>query len=161
MTTITKEILKNLDEKDKKLLAMLQYDSRKSLTQLSREVGLSIDSTHKRLKRLRKEGILYFRGLVDPVKIGYPLTVDIYIKLQNITEEDYEKFINYLKKHPRVTSLLSVMGDYDIICVLMTKSASESEEISRKIRQTFSHLIADWKSMFVVKVHKFEEYTFV
>ncbi len=155
------ENLKNLDEKDKKILEMLQYDSRKSLTELARQVKLSIDSTHKRLKRLKNNGILYFRGLVNPAKIGYPMVTDIYIKLQNTTEEDYHKFINYLQKHPRVTTLLSVMGDYDLICVIMTTDALELEEITRKIRQTFSHLISDWKSLFVVKVHKFEEYTFV
>ncbi len=160
MPEITKETLKNLDEKDKKILEMLQYDSRQSLTTLAKGVRLSIDATHKRLKRLKEDGIVYFRGLVNPSKIGFPVTADVYIKLQNITEEDYAKFINYLKNHSRVTTLLSVMGDYDIMCVLMTKDYPELEEISRKIRQTFSNLIADWKTLFVVKVHKFEEYTF-
>lgn len=153
--------LKILDEKDKKILEALQYDSRKTLKKIAKEIGLSIDSTHKRLKKLREGGILYLRGLVDPRKIGFPLTTDVCIKLQNIKEEEYNKLIGYLKNHQRVTSLFSVMGDYDLICVIMTKNAHELEKISREIRQKFSNLIADWKSLFVVKVHKFEEYKFL
>lgn len=151
--------LKFLDEKDKIILNLLQKNSRESLTNLSREVGLSIDSTNKRMKKLVEKGIISKFGIfVDPIALGFPLVVDIKIKLQNITEEQYNKFINYLKNHARVIELLSIAGDYDITCVFISKNSEELEKISKDVRETFPGLIADWRSVFVLKVHKFEEY---
>ena len=161
MTQKGQKLMKILDEKDKKILETLQYNSRQKLTTIAREVGLSIDSTHKRIKKLIENGVIYFRALPVPAKIGYPLTADVFIKLKDATEEDHKELINYLRNHPRVTTLLSVMGEYDLVCVIMTKDTNELEEITRKIRHKFNKIIADWKSLFVVKVHKFEEYKFV
>lgn len=86
------------------------------------------------------------------------MTSNAWIKLHNFSEEDYQKFIDYLKKHPRVTTLLSITGDYDLNVVIMAKNSIELENISRSIRAKFAPIIADWKTIFVTKVHKFEWY---
>ena len=104
------------------------------------------------------KGIFEFGIFVEPRSIGFPLVADIKIKLQNITEEQKNSFVGYLKEHPRVIDLLSLMGDYDFTCVLIAKSTSELDKISTEIRQKYSKLIADWKGMLILKTHKFEEY---
>ncbi|MBS3051862.1 MAG: Lrp/AsnC family transcriptional regulator [Candidatus Aenigmarchaeota archaeon] len=147
-----------LDEKDKEILNILQLNGREKLTSIAKKVGLSIDSVNNRIKKMLENHVFYPGIFVVPSTVGYPLTASVYIKLHNITDEEFDKFVSYLKNHPRVTSLISVMGDYDIICVLMTRNTNEMEEISRKIRLEFSNLIFDWKALFVVKVHKFEYY---
>ena len=148
----------NLDNKDKQLLTLLQENSRSSLTELSKALNLSIDSTHKRLKKLIKEEIVYFHALIDPKKIGYDLIVNIQIKLNNISEEELTKLINFLKNHPRVIELISILGDYDLTCVIIAKNTIELEELSREIRQKFKNIIADWRTVINLKIHKFEEY---
>ena len=50
------------------------------------------------------------------------------------------------------------MGEYDFTCVMISKDTNELDEISTKIRQEFSDLIQDWKSVLVLKTHKFEYY---
>ncbi len=147
-----------LDEKDKQILNILQLNGREKLTAIAKRVSLSIDSVNNRLKRMSENQVFYPGIFIVPAAVGYPLTASVYIKLHNITDEEFDRFVNYLKNHPRVTSLMSVMGDYDMACVLMAKNTNELEEISRKIRLEFSNLISDWKALFVVKVHKFEYY---
>ena len=147
-----------LDEKDKKILMILQENGREQLTNIAKKVNLSIDSVHKRIKEMQRKGIFESGIFIEPRAIGFPLIADIKIKLQNITEKQKEQFINYLKGHKRVIELLSVMGDFDLTCVLIAKDTNELDEISTEIRQKYSNLIADWKGILVLKTYKFEYY---
>lgn len=147
-----------LDEKDKKILMLLQKDGRMQLTEIAKKVNLSIDSVHKRMKEMQKKEIFFSGIFVDPRRIGFPLIVDVKIKLQNITEREKQEFIEHLVSHKRVIDLLSIMGDFDLTCVIIAKDTNEFEEISTKIRQKYSNIIADWKAMLILKTHKFEYY---
>lgn len=149
-----------IDDKDKLLLELLQKNGRESLTVLARKLGLSIDSTHKRIKKLKENGIIIFGIFIDPKKIEYGLVVNVRIKLHNISEEELEKFVSFLKAHKNVIELITTLGDYDVTCVIIAANTEEFETISRHIRQKFRGLIADWNSVINLKVHKFEEYSF-
>jgi Lrp/AsnC family transcriptional regulator for asnA, asnC and gidA len=156
-----RENLKILDEKDKQILEILQQNSREKLTVIARKVGLSIDSVHKRIKKLVNSGILYFQALIDPRKVGFPFILSVNVKLHNIKEEEFNAFISYLKAHPRVIELFTMAGDYDIAFVVIARSAEELESLQLEIRQKFSKIISDWKSALTLKVYKFEEYKFL
>ncbi len=149
-----------LDKKDKLLLELLQKNARESLTNLAKAVNLSIDSTNKRIKKLKDLGIISKFGVfINPKALGYDLVANVQIKLHNINEEILNKFIAFLKSHNNVVELITILGDYDITCVIIAKNTEEFEYISRDIRQKFKDLIADWKSVINLKVYKFEEYS--
>jgi len=150
-----------LDEKDKKILMVLQKDGRAQFKEISKKVNLSIDSIHKRIKEMQRKGVFLSTILIDPRVVGYPLIADIKIKLKNVSEEEREKFIKYLQGHERCTELLAVMGDFDFTCVLIAKDSNEQESLSTQIRQRFKELILEWKGILVLKTYKFEEYNLV
>ncbi|MFQ5621541.1 MAG: Lrp/AsnC family transcriptional regulator, partial [Candidatus Nanoarchaeia archaeon] len=84
-----KQALKSriLDEKDKKILMLLQNDGRMSLTNIAKKVNLSIDSVNNRMKAMREKRVFHVGAHVNPRACGFPLIADIKIKLDNITEE--------------------------------------------------------------------------
>ena len=43
-----------IDDKDKKILMLLQDDGRIQLKAIAKKIGLSIDSVHKRIKEMQK-----------------------------------------------------------------------------------------------------------
>ena len=147
-----------LDEKDRKILMALQENGRAQLKEISKKVGLSIDSVHKRMKEMQRKEIFITGIFIEPRNIGFPLLMDVKIKLRNITENQKQKFLDSLVAHPRVIDLLSIMGDFDLTCVLIAKDTNELKEISTQIRQKYSDLIADWRAMLILKTHKFEFY---
>ena len=148
-----------LDSKDKRLLHILQQNGRESLTNLAKAINLSIDSTHKRLKKLQERGIITRFGIfIDPKALGYEFVADVRVKLQNISEEEFTILLNYLKAHPNVIELITTLGDFDVTCALIARNTQELESISREIRQRFRNLIDDWKSVISLQVYKFEEY---
>ncbi|MFH1325621.1 MAG: Lrp/AsnC family transcriptional regulator [archaeon] len=147
-----------IDEKDKKILKILQENGREQLNKIAKKVGLSVDSTHKRIKMMMEKEIFFPTILIEPKAIGYPLIADIKIKVRNVSQKSLDEFISYLKRHSRCTELLSIMGDYDFTLVLIAKDGDELEKISTEIRQKFKELIDEWRSNLVLKAHKFEEY---
>ena len=148
-----------MDEKDRQLLLLLQKDGRESLTVLARKIGLSVDSAKKRIEVLQEKGIIFkIAAWINPRALDYKLIVDCKIKLHNITQEEIQDFIQYLNGNKNVIDLLQIMGDYDITCVIIAKDANEYDIVSTKIRQKYSKIIADWKSMLILRTIKFEEY---
>src|SRR3989344_4148697 len=149
----------SLDEKDKQILRELQRDGRVSLTSLAKKLDVAIDTVKARIERMKKTKILHVGAFIEPRIIGYPLVADVKIKLNNNSQEQTEAFISFLRSHPRVIDLLSLMGDYDFTCVLIAKNPAELEQIQQQIRQKFNTIIADWRGFMILKVHKFEEYS--
>jgi DNA-binding Lrp family transcriptional regulator len=147
-----------LDQKDKQIIDILQINSRISLTELSKKIKLSIDASHKRLKKLIKEEIIFPTILVDPRKIGYPITMDVKIKLKDIDKETYNQFIAHLVKHPNFIAVFSASGDYDITAPIIAKNYAQLNEISLEVRDKFKHLIADWKTAINLQIYKYEKY---
>jgi DNA-binding Lrp family transcriptional regulator len=150
--------LRVLDDKDKKILMILQDNGRAQLKEISKKVNLGIDSVHRRIKEMLRKEIFCPTILIDPRAIGYPLIADVKIKLKNVSEKEREEFIKYLQKHKRCIELLATMGDFDFTCVLIAKDSNELEKISTEIRQKFKELINEWKGLLVLKTYKFENY---
>lgn len=150
-----------IDDKDKEIIMLLQKDGRMQLTKIADKVGLSIDSTHKRIKEMIKKNVFFTGIFVNARAIGYPLLADVKIKLKNMTEDSKEKMIKYLTEHKSVIDLLAIMGDYDLTCVLIAKNSDELEQVSTEIRQKFRDLIDEWKSVLILKTYKFEQYDLI
>lgn len=146
------------DKKDKKILNLLQEDGRMLLTEISKKVRLSIDAAHKRIKKMKKQEVFEATALIDPRKIGYPLVMDIKIKLKNIDEKTYNDLIKYLIENPFVTNVFSASGDYDLTITIISKDYEGLNNTSLRIRKKFNKIISDWKTAINLKIYKFEKY---
>jgi|SRR3989344_2888775 len=148
-----------MDKKDEKLLVLLQDNGRESLKVLGSKIGLSIDSTKKRIEKMKKLGIISKFGIcINPKAMGYDIVANNKIKLTNISKVEKEKFINYLVNHPNCIELISVSGDYDWTCVLIAENTDSFNNLVYEIRERFKDLISDWNTSFNLKIYKFEEY---
>ncbi len=158
-----KQALKSrmLDEKDQQILMLLQDDGRETITNIAKKVGLSIDSVFNRMKALRVKNVFTPGIFIDPRVIGFPLIVDVRIKLHNITPEMKEKFVKHLTSHNRVTNLFSITGKYDFLCTLIAKDTSELEEIITSIRNKYKDYTQDWETTLFLKTYKIERYDLV
>ena len=51
-------MLNDMDEKDKRILALLRKDAKQRVSQLAKKTGLPTTTVHNRIKRMEKGGII-------------------------------------------------------------------------------------------------------
>ncbi len=156
---VEQENLSQIDDRDKKILAILAKNSRETLVKIAQEVGMSVDGVRMRIKRLVDSGVITgFTVLKSYKELGYNIKATILIKLQNLSEEKINNFLNYLKRQSNTIVLNSIAGDFDVEIVIVTKSTSELAKFSKNVRTKFSDIIVDWKVNIITESHKIEEF---
>lgn len=105
-----------LDELDRKLLAALQQDARRSNKELAARVGLAPSTTLARVRRLERDGVL--RGAhaeVDPEALGIGLQAMVIVRLQAHSRDTVRAFHAMLRELPEVVSTWYVGGVDDFL----------------------------------------------
>src|SRR3546814_13926833 len=83
----------DLDEFDRKLLAILGQNGRITFTALAQQVGLSKTPCQQRVKRMQESGLIVgFRAIVDPAKVGLDHVAFTEVKLSDTREEALRQF---------------------------------------------------------------------
>ena len=73
-----------LDDKDKKLLKLMQADGRMTAKDASEQLDMSVPATAERIKKLVEAGYIHdFRAVVDSKKIGYDVTAFILVVMSS------------------------------------------------------------------------------
>jgi len=126
-----------IDLKDRKILYELDYDSRQSLTQIGKKVGLRKDIVSYRIKKLQDEGIIQaFYTVIDAYKLGYTI-FRYYINFQYATPEKREKIIEYFVNYRNICTVGQALGKYDLIVVVWVNDISEFYQFWSKALDKF------------------------
>src|SRR6202047_1306871 len=89
----------SLDAIDRKILSLLQSDSRTTMQELADKVGLSVSPCHRRVKLLEERGVITrYIATVDQKSLGLHVSVFISIKLARQKEEDLSRFARAISK---------------------------------------------------------------
>src|SRR6202023_4434858 len=92
-----------LDAIDRKILSLLQSDSRATMQELADQVGLSVSPCHRRVKLLEERGVISrYIATVDQKSLGLHVSVFISIKLARQKEEDLNRFAKAISKWDEV-----------------------------------------------------------
>ena len=113
-----------MDIKDSKVLMELQKNSKRKVTEIAKDTGLPISTTHLRIKKLEKLGIIKsYRALIDYIKIGRPITafVNVIISSEKSVKEIAKKLANV----EGVEEVHATSGQFDIIAKVRLSSTEE------------------------------------
>lgn len=118
-----------LDRTDKKLLELLQKDSKQTTKQLSLQLDLSVTAVYERIKKLEREQVItQYVALVNKNKIGKSFLAFCHIRLEKHTKEYITVFEREINKLDEVTECFHVSGDYDYILKIYVKDMDEYRE---------------------------------
>lgn len=105
-----------LDQTDKKLLALLQTDSKQTNKELSNKLGLSVTAIYERVKKLEKEGVIEkYVALIDKKSVAKNFLAYCHVRLTQHSKENVIKFEREVLKLKEVLECYHVSGDYDYI----------------------------------------------
>jgi len=103
-----------LDNKDRRLLAELQQDSRATMQQLAERTGLSASACWRRVRALEAEGVIERYAIqVNPKKAGFLLSSMTLVSLERHEKKNVENFIEEVLKHPEVLECFATSGEAD------------------------------------------------
>ena len=98
------------DEKDIRILRILQENGRVSYSEIARKLGISEAAVYARVQKLVKQGIIRnFRAILDPEKLGSQLTAFVAV---SANPGKYEKVLRELSKIEEAQEIYDVTGDY-------------------------------------------------
>ena len=111
-----------LDKTDKKLINLLQENSKQTTKKLSLQLNLSVTAVYERIKKLEKEGIINkYVALINSKKVEKSFLVFCHVKLIQHTKEYVETFEREILKLDEVSECFHVSGDYDYILKIYVK----------------------------------------
>ena len=116
-----------LDSHGRKLIHELQANSRLSLAELARRIGLSPTGTGERLKQMEEIGIL--RGYtidIDPEALG--LEVLAFIRM-SCPGQNYHRFLDYVQTLEEVRECHHLTGGDDFLLKVTTTSLADLEAL--------------------------------
>ena len=130
-----------MDSIDKKLLILLQKDSKKTTKELSVKLNLSVTAVYERIKKLEREGIIKnYVALINRSKVDKGFIVFCHIKLIQHTREFLTKFESQVVKLTEILECHHVSGDYDYILKIAVRDMEEYREFLVTKLTTLEHI---------------------
>ncbi len=121
----------SLDDLDKRILKLLQFNGRLSFADLSREVDVAEATVRFRVNRLVSNGVITrFAALLDPAKVGMKVSGAILLK---IDPAYLEEACRQLVSFSETQYLFQSTGEYDVVSVIV---ARDMEHLNNLIKKT-------------------------
>ncbi len=144
----------DLDRTDRKLLNLLQVDASRTNAELADLVGLAPSSCLRRIRRLKKSGVIdRVVAMLSPAKTGRNLKAIVNVELERHGETYMREFLNAASKEPAVAQAYSVSGQTDAILMIRLTSMEEFDTLCERLFNTQSN-VARYYTMFVIRTAK-------
>lgn len=130
-----------LDSTDKKILTLLQKDSKQTNKQIALQLDLSVTAIYERIKKLEKGGIIKkYVALIDKDKIDKSFLIFCHIKLLQHSKEFLSNFEKEVLKLDEVSECFHVSGDYDYILKIHVRDMKAYREFMVTKLTTIKHI---------------------
>jgi len=150
-----------LDTTDKKLLALLQNDSKMTSKELSLKLNLSVTAVYERVKKLEREGIIAkYVALLNRNKIAKGFVVFCHIKLIQHSKDFLTKFESEVGKLDEVLECFHVSGDYDYILKVCVENMEAYREFMVTKLTTLQHIGSTHSTFMISEVKNTTAFSF-
>ncbi len=118
-----------LDDRDRRILAILQEDGRLTWATLARRMGMSAPAILARVRRLEEGGFIRkYTALLDRHKIGRETVAYVMVTLDRHDQNTVESFEALVARLPEVLECARVAGDVDYILRVVVTDTNELEQ---------------------------------
>jgi len=120
-----------LDDTDRRLLAVLLEDARISQRGLAQRIGVAQGTITNRLRRLEDLGVIKgYTVLLEPESIGWTMTVITGLRIEKGSMINVQQNI---AADPRVFAVYDVTGDYDSMVLARVQSRKDLDDLTKTV----------------------------
>ncbi len=134
---------------DQDLLKLLQENSRRTVSDIAKKMGLSRATVQQRMERLERTGVIQ----------GYTIKINPVLERQNVSAyvmisvvpKKNSTIVNQLFKIPQMEMLCTISGQYDMIAKITEATTEALDQTLDKIanldgvEKTLSHIVLSRK----------------
>lgn len=123
-----------IDDRDRKILELLQQDANLAVADLAEKVALSTSACSRRIQKLEEQGFIARRIVVlDREKVGVPTTVYALVKTAHHADEWIEAFRRAISDIPEIVEAHRLTGHYDYILKLVLPRVEHYDVVYRRL----------------------------
>ena len=123
-----------LDELDRKILVLVQQDTRWAAEAIGAEIGLSASAVQRRIARLREEAVITAEvAIVDPKSVGRSLTLIVDIEVERERPELMAVLKRWIAGEPAIQEAWYVTGDGDFVLVVTARDVEGYDALMQKL----------------------------
>ncbi len=139
-----------LDELDRNIISLLQYDGRIPYTKVATELGVTEGTVRRRVKQLLDDGILQIVAIVRPHDLGWTEVAMIGISVQsNLLTTVADKISNL----PEVAYLFQAAGEFDLFAEVFCRDRDHFVSfLNNRLQQIPG--VERTQSFLILKMHK-------
>ena len=122
------------DRFDLAILDILQTDNTTPQRAIAQAVNLSAPAVQRRIQRLKDSGVIRANvAVLDPVKVGKPLTIVLEVHLDNERPDRTAPLRARIAAEDAVQQCYSVTGEADYLLVVTVASMEDYEALTRRL----------------------------
>lgn len=121
-----------LDALDKRILRLLQEDSRLSYRKMAEIIGVSVSTVSERVNRMLKGGIIKgFTVLYDPEDMGLDSSIAVFVRVK--PGVDAQRVGEEISQLSRVCYVYNITGEFAIFAIARFSSKGEANTLLNEI----------------------------
>ncbi|MEC8573407.1 MAG: Lrp/AsnC family transcriptional regulator [Pseudomonadota bacterium] len=122
------------DASDVTILRLLQRDAISGLEALAEEAGLSVASVQRRVKSMRARKVITGDvALVDPAKVGMPMTFVVMVELERERLDQIDAFTRRAEAEPMAQQCYYLTGEADFCLICTASDMAAFEELTKRL----------------------------
>lgn len=124
-----------MDDIDVKLLGEVQRDAERSSRDLAQSFELTPGAVHKRLKRLKEQGLIRKTcALLDREKLGLDLLCFLFVRFKsNMRSDNMDNLKRALESLPAVLECYTTTGDTDAVIKVAVRDHNALKQLLREL----------------------------
>jgi DNA-binding Lrp family transcriptional regulator len=139
-----------LDPRDIAILRLLQADASKPQREIAEAVNLSAPAVQRRIAKLERDGIIKRTAAVlDPARIGYPITVLVEIILRDDRSATVVAAKAFFREAAEVQQCYCVTGSAGLILILLVPTMEDYEQRTARLFAD-NELVRSYRSIVVL-----------
>jgi Lrp/AsnC family leucine-responsive transcriptional regulator len=125
-----------INDLDRKILTILQRNSRTSNAEVARKIGLAPSAVFERIRKLEERGVLVsYTARIEPHAVGLPLVAFTFVR-----SNDRPGGIQTAEKLAEIPEVLEVHHVAGEDCFLVKVRAADTEALGRLLRERFGKI---------------------
>ena len=123
-----------VNETDRKILALLQADARVRLETLAAETDTSIATVQRRIRDLKRRGVIAGDvAVVRPERVGFAMTFLILVELERESLHQLDDFRRKMKSDPQVQQCYYITGEADFALLALAKDMDDFQKLTQRL----------------------------